>query len=138
MLPQVHFGGRRSFSIRFTWILSYVALFMVPIVVFLLVSWSSSRILEEQLAESSATLVDLMVKEIDGKLDDVNRMVNDATWNPLTQSLFNQTELNDGARMYDMVRLANDLALYSGYNRFGEFFFIHFPNLNGVLIPGSY
>ena len=138
MLPKVRLPDLRSHSIRFNWILSYVALFAVPVVVFLLVAWSSSRILEDQLAESSATLVDLMAKEIDGKLDYITRMVNDTTWNPLTQSLMNQTELTDGTKKFDMVRLAGDLSLYSGYNRFGEFFFVHFPNLNSVLIPGSF
>jgi len=112
-----------------------MALLAVPILVFLMVSWTISRVLEDQLAESSATLVDLMGKEIDGKLDYVGRMFNDITWDPLTLSLMNQTRLNDGSKRFDMVRLADRMAIFNGYSRFSDFFFLALPNLKTVLIP---
>lgn len=124
-------------SVRLTWHLSYAALLSVPILIFILVSWGTSRALEDQLETSSATLVDLMGKEIDGKLEYVSRLINDVTWDPLAQSLMNLTDLDTGAQRFDMVRLADRLSLSAGYSRFSDFVFIAFPNLASVLIPTS-
>jgi len=125
-------------SVRITWVASYAALVAVPTLVFLLVSWTTSRVLEDQLTESNRTLVDLMGREIDGKLEYVGRLLNDLTWDPLAQSLMNQSKLSEGIQRFDMVRLSDNMTLYAGYNRFGDLFFIHFPQLGGVLMPRAY
>ena len=131
-------GSVKRGSIRLTWIASYAALVAVPTLVFLLVSWTTSKVMEDQLAESNGTLVALMGREIDGKLEYVGRLLNDLTWDPLTQALMNQPVLGDGPQRFDMVRLSDNMSHYAGYSRFGDLFFVHFPQLGGVLLPRAY
>lgn len=131
-------GPVKRRSVRIAWIASYAALVAVPTLVFVLVSWTTSKVLEDQVADTNGTLVDLMGREIDGKLEYVGRLLNDLTWDPLTQSLMNQPRLTEGAQRFDMVRLSDNMTGYAGYNRFGDLFFVHFPQLGGVLMPRAY
>ena len=130
--------GPRKRSVRLSWMVSYALLLLVPILVFSPLFWTTVRSMDEQLAELNAALVEVMGREIDGKLEYVKRLINDIAWNPICQSLMYKTDLDDPGDNFDMFRLSEQLADYASYSRFTDLFFVHFANLDGVLMPKSY
>lgn len=127
----------RDRSVRRTWILSYLAILTVPLLVSLFVAFGTHKVLQDQIQDSSRLVVELLGKEIEGRLAYVLRLSNDVASHPLTNLVLEGPADNSDFRS-DLASLADALAAQGSYNRYNDFFFLFLGRSRSVLLPRAY
>lgn len=122
-------------STKAAWIATYAALIAVPIFISLVVYASTSDLLRRQLDDSNRLLVALFGKELEERLDYVQRLASDIAWDQKLLYLMNKSSLSEADARLNMLKLAQSMALYKGYDRFTDSAFIYFPAFDQVLTP---
>ncbi len=130
-------GMRRKSRPFYTVFFSYVAIFLVPFVISLLITLQVLDVVEKGEREAALSLITKTRDEIDSHLADIRRFAG-LIGNDMYIRRFAILEGPiRGTALYDIYELGRHLSAYSRTGRFIESFYIYFRNNHRIVTVGS-
>jgi AraC-like DNA-binding protein len=131
------FSIRRQ-SVALTWLLSYLAILMVPIMVSLFVYHRSNDTLKSEIHRANDALLKEMKELIDNQLGNVQVLTTELTWNTRIRDLMysNRFNLEDGA--YDLYVTVKEMLQYNASYPWVKNYYVYWAKRDLVLLPGVY
>jgi two-component system response regulator YesN len=127
---------RRRRSVIITWLFSYAAILLLPIVIGIFVYRESSAALEEEIHRANDALLKQVREVIDNELESVLRLNTEVTWNTKLQELMFTNIRGQDSYQYSLYQIAMDFKMYKTfYPQITEFYVYYSPDDIG-LMPG--
>ncbi|MFF2093904.1 helix-turn-helix domain-containing protein [Paenibacillus sp. NPDC058174] len=123
-------------SIVFTWLISYSAVLIVPIIISLIIYSQSSMALKSEIHRANDSLLKQVRYTIDNQIDLMKRLNMELTWNSKLQALINSTGKASEAQ-YGAYQLVKDFRTYkTSYASIDEFY-VAWEQGASILRPGN-
>ena len=137
LLPRTLSIHRRS--IVLTWLLSYLAVLLLPIMLSVIVYRESSATLEGEIHQANHSLLKQVREVTDNYFLSVERLNFELTWNLQMQELLNSNKYASSPNeyIYDRYKLTQDFNLYQSAYPTVDLFYTYLGGDNTVLLPGT-
>ncbi|GGG86062.1 helix-turn-helix domain-containing protein [Paenibacillus radicis (ex Gao et al. 2016)] len=123
-------------SIVFTWLISYSAVLIVPIIISLIIYSQSSMALKSEIHRANDSLLKQVRYTIDNQIDLMKRLNMELTWNSKLQSLINSTGKPSEAQ-FGAYQLVKEFRTYkTSYASIDEFY-VAWEQGASILRPGN-
>lgn len=99
-------------SVVIAWLISYLAILMVPIMVSSFIYESSKNILRSEIHRANDALLNETKELIDNELNSVKRLATELFWNTRVRDLMYSAWYNWNDGLYDTYLTAKELASY--------------------------
>lgn len=127
----------RRKSVIFTWMLSYILVFMIPMAAFLLCMLNFVDTLRQEVSYSNSVILKHVSSEMDNLISDVESLCGEITLSPEVQRLFNAKDFS-GISQYNLYAAVDFLARLSLARTSTEDFYLYLSNLDIVATNASY
>lgn len=127
-------------SVLLTWLLSYLAVLLLPVLMSVIVYTQSSKTLENEINQANQSLLKQVREVMDNQFESMERLNFELTWNVrLQQFLFSgKYQIYPNELLYDLHQITQDLLLYRTSYSLIDLFYIYIANSNQVLMPDVY
>ncbi|WP_282937210.1 helix-turn-helix domain-containing protein [Paenibacillus sp. RC67] len=126
----------RRRSVVLTWLLSYMAVLLLPVLISIIVYQSSSKTLESEIHQANDALLKQVREIMDNQFQSMERLSFEMTWNVKVQDLLYSNKYrfpND--QRYDMFQVTQDLKLYKSSYPSIDYFYIYYAADDILLLP---
>ncbi|NQX60117.1 helix-turn-helix domain-containing protein [Paenibacillus qinlingensis] len=123
-------------SVIFTWLISYSAVFIIPILMSLILYRESSDTLRGEIHRANDTMLQQVRETIDTQIEMMQRLSMELTWNTRVQSLI-YTRLSSSDEQYTAYQVAKEFQMYQTSYASVDQFYVTWEGENTVLLPGS-
>lgn len=130
------FSKRRSIII--TWFMSYISVLIIPVVISVAVYTKTSGVLEKEITRANSYMLRQVKKDIESRLEEVERLNTEISWNPNVQDLVTKLNDNNETNQYDIVKVVNTLKMYQNTYSFIDDFYVYHLKSNFVLCPATH
>jgi two-component system response regulator YesN len=127
---------RKRKSVVFTWLLSYCAVFFVPILMSLIIYRESNEALRSEIHRANDTMLQQVRDTIDSQLDHMQRLNVELTWNPKLQDLF-YSNLTDSDAQYTAYQVVKEYKVYQTSFTSIDEFYVTWEKEEKVLRPSN-
>ncbi|WP_284638577.1 helix-turn-helix domain-containing protein [Paenibacillus silviterrae] len=127
-------------SVLMTWLLSYMAVLLLPVSMSVIVYWQSSNTLGQEIHQANNSLL-LQVREMmDNQFESMERLNLELTTNVKVRELLhsNKYERYPAEYMYDLYQVTKDFLNYQTSYSLIDLFYIYIPGKDTLLLPGVY
>ncbi|MFE5321394.1 AraC family transcriptional regulator [Paenibacillus sp. NPDC056579] len=127
----------RRRSVVLTWLLSYLAVLLLPVVISIIVYNSSSHTLESEIHQANDAQLKQIREMMDNQFQSMERLSFEMMWNVKIQDLLYSNKYrfpND--HRYDLFQVTQDLKLYKSSYPFLDSFYIYYASEDMLLLPG--
>jgi two-component system response regulator YesN len=123
-------------SIVLTWLFSYMAVLLLPVLISIIVYNESSKTLESEIHQANDSLLKQVREVMDNQFQMMERLSFEITWNIRVQDLlYSNKHLLQNEHRYDLFQITQDLKLYkSSYPNIDQFYF-YYPSDDMLLLP---
>jgi two-component system response regulator YesN len=137
MLGKLQFNRR---SVLLTWLLSYLAVLLLPVLMSVIVYTQSSKTLENEINQANLSLLRQVREVMDNQFESMERLNFELTWNVrVRQFLYSDKyQLYPNEFLYDLHQITQDLLLYRTSYSMIDLFYIYLAGINKVLLPDVY
>jgi two-component system response regulator YesN len=127
-------------SVLLTWLLSYLAVLLLPVVMSVIVYTQSSKALENEINQANQSLLKQVREVMDNQFAAMERLNFELTWNVRMQQLLysDKYQLYPNEFLYDLHQITQDLLLYRISYSLIDSFYIYIADSNKVLLPDVY
>lgn len=119
-------------SVFASWVASYVMILCIPLVINSLIYIQSSKIIEKEITDSNAVMLEQFQKEIDGHLKEIENLSIRISVNPELNSILGVKDQQEIMNSYALVSKVRDMNesfnIYTMSSRFVDSFYIVFNN----------
>ncbi|MBE1446652.1 AraC-like DNA-binding protein [Paenibacillus sp. OAS669] len=126
----------RRRSVVLTWLLSYLAVLLLPVLISIIVYNSSSKTLESEIHQANDALLKQVREIMDNQFQSMERLSFEMTWNVKVEDLLYSNKYrfpND--QRYDMFQVTQDLKLYKSSYPSIDYFYIYYAADDVLLLP---
>ncbi|MGG1516702.1 helix-turn-helix domain-containing protein [Paenibacillus oryzisoli] len=123
-------------SVIFTWLISYSAVFIIPILMSLILYRESSNTLRSEIHRANDTMLQQVRETIDTQIEMMQRLSMELTWNTRIQSLI-YTRMSSSDEQYTAYLIAKEFLMYQTSYANVDQFYLTWEAENTVLLPGS-
>lgn len=120
------FGKKKS--VVFTWLLSYIAILLVPIAIAGFMHIEAERIIELEVNKSNNFLLKRARQRMDGLLEDMNKLYLEIAFNSRIQEISSIRSIG-GMQQYSIKQAYDDLKSYKMSSNSIYTFYIYFHNM---------
>ncbi|NHN29362.1 helix-turn-helix domain-containing protein [Paenibacillus agricola] len=127
-------------SVLLTWLLSYLAVLLLPVIMSVIVYTQSSKALENEINQANQSLL-MQVREVmDNQFEAMERLNFELRWNVRIQQFLysDKYQLFPNEYLYDLHQITQDLLLYRTSYSLIDLFYIYLADSNKVLLPDVY
>ncbi|NOU96506.1 helix-turn-helix domain-containing protein [Paenibacillus sp. LMG 31456] len=126
-------------SVLLTWLLSYLAVLLLPVVMSVIVYIKSSETLGNEIHQANESLLKQVREVMDNQFDTMERLNFELTWNMRVRQLFsNKYQIYPNEYLYDLHQITQDLLMYKTSYSLIDLFYIYLSGPNKVLLPDIY
>lgn len=130
------FSGSKKIHIFRRFLLSYVLILVIPLIASFIVYQMSVQKMKENATEDSKKLLDQTVTIIDGKNEELEKLVYQISLNPAINQLMHRKS-DDKNVGYDLYEVRENLIPYWYTNNIASHFYIYFNNIDTIISPES-
>ncbi|BFT70688.1 helix-turn-helix domain-containing protein [Paenibacillus sp. P36] len=123
-------------SVIFTWLISYSAVFIIPILMSLILYRESSNTLRSEIHRANNTMLQQVRETIDTQVEMMQRLSMELTWNTRVQSLI-YTRMSSSDEQYTAYQVAKEFQMYQTSYANVDQFYVTWEAENTVLLPSS-
>ncbi|MDF2959456.1 MAG: hypothetical protein K0S39_1191 [Paenibacillus sp.] len=127
-------------SVLLTWLLSYLAVLLLPVAMSVIVYIKSSETLENEIHEANISLLKQVREVMDNQFEAMERLNFEITWNVGVRQFLDSEkyQLYPNEYLYDLHQITKDLLMYkTSYSQI-DLFYIYMADRNTVLLPDIY
>ncbi|CAG7652989.1 helix-turn-helix domain-containing protein [Paenibacillus allorhizosphaerae] len=137
LLPRTISIHRRS--IVLTWLFSYLAVLLLPVMISVIVYRESSTTLEGEIHQANLSLLKQVREVMDNYFLSMERLNFEMTWNLQMQELLNSNKYASSPNeyIYDRYKLTQDFNLYQSAYPTVDLFYTYLGGDNTVVLPGT-
>ncbi|SDE40967.1 Helix-turn-helix domain-containing protein [Paenibacillus sp. UNCCL117] len=133
---RFRFLWQKRKSIIFTWLISYSAVLVIPMMMSMIIYSQSSEALKSEIQRANDSLLKQVRYSIDTQIDLMKRLNMEISWNAKLQSLMYSTKPESEAQFL-AYQLAKELRMYqTSYATIDEFY-VTWDQQSAVLRPGN-
>ncbi|MNI00035.1 HTH-type transcriptional regulator YesS [compost metagenome] len=121
-------------SIIFSWLLSYVAILLVPVLISIFTYTQTNQTIIDEINRSNNLIIAKVQKDMDSQLEDINRMSVEIALNPQVQELLNIKESLKPEQFFTVFKAFENLKVYKTSSR-SKHYFVYFKSIDMVLTP---
>jgi two-component system response regulator YesN len=127
-------------SVLLTWLLSYLAVLLLPVVMSVIVYTQSSKALENEINQANQSLLKQVREVMDNQFASMEQLNFELTWNVRIQQLLysDKYQLYPNEFLYDLHQITQDLLLYRTSYSLIDSFYIYIEDSNKVVLPDVY
>ncbi|WP_028612307.1 AraC family transcriptional regulator [Paenibacillus harenae] len=125
-------------SVILTWLFSYLGILLIPIVISVVVSQQSQKMLESEIHRANDALLEQVRQVIDNEFDNIMRLTTELMWNPRIRAFMYSNYYQNSEFLYDLYMTAKDLGLYQTLYPFIKNYYVYWKKGDVVLLPGVY
>ncbi|MCS7464362.1 helix-turn-helix domain-containing protein [Paenibacillus doosanensis] len=126
----------RRRSVVLTWLLSYMAVLLLPVVISIIVYNSSSKTLESEIHQANDAQLKQLREIMDNQFQSMERLSFEMTWNVKVQDLlYSNKYRTPNEDRYDLFQVTQDLKLYKSSYPFLDSFYIYYAADDMLLLP---
>ncbi|PZE22356.1 helix-turn-helix domain-containing protein [Paenibacillus xerothermodurans] len=127
-------------SVLLTWLLSYMAVLLLPIVISIIVYVQSSQALENEIHAANESLLKQARTLMDNQFETMERLNYELTWNVRIRELLysHKYTLFPNDYTYDLYEITKTLNVYKNSYSLVDSFYIYLADQNMVLLPDVY
>ncbi|MFE5320626.1 helix-turn-helix domain-containing protein [Paenibacillus sp. NPDC056579] len=119
-----------------TLVLSYLAVFLLPIVLGSILYTKTVTIMTDNANRANLAMLEQLRQVMDSKLKDVQQMSQQIALNPRMQWLMNNTDTTNSADAYKFVEFVSDhMSRYQNVSDLIQGYYVYFSSSNTVLMP---
>lgn len=123
-------------SVILTWLFSYVAILLLPILIGVFVYRESNAALEDEIHRANDALMKQVLEIMDNEFESVLRLNTEITWNPKIQDLMYTNKLNRDDYQYSLYQVAMDFKMYKTFYPQITDFYVYYSQGDTGLMPG--
>jgi len=123
----------RKRSVIFVWLLSYVAILLIPLLFSVLIYSQASQLLEQEIHQSNSYLLKRVQEYMDNLLVDVENLSYEIMFNPNLRLLLQEKGTLDDSQQYTVYQTVQDFRLYKISHKSINRFFVYFPNIDLIV-----
>lgn len=130
----------RNRSIVLTWLLTYLAILLMPVAISLIVYFKSNETLKNEIHQANHSLL-MQVREVmDNQFLSMERLNTELTWNVRVREMLysNKYRIHPEEYMYSLNVITKDLNSYQMAYPSVDLFYIYSANPGLVLLPNVY
>ncbi|OXM85252.1 helix-turn-helix domain-containing protein [Paenibacillus rigui] len=126
-------------SIVLTWLFSYLAILLLPVLISIIVYMQSSETLESEINQANNSLLKQVREIMDNYYQAVERLNFELTWNLQVQELLSSNKYvsSPNEYTYDLYRLTQDFKLYKSAYSTVDLFYMSLPASGTVVLPST-
>lgn len=125
-------------SVVIKWFLSYICILIIPVSVSMGVYIQTSRVLENEITKANGFMLKQIKQDIESRLEDVERLNAEISWNPGIQDLMAKLDNDDNENQYDILKAIESLKIYKNSYNFIDSFYIYHLKSGFVLFPPAH
>jgi two-component system response regulator YesN len=127
----------RRRSVALTWLISYLAILLLPLMISFFVYTVSSRTLKSEIHQANSSLLSQVREVMDNYFQAMQRLNFELTWNVRVQELLysNKYSAYPNEYNYDTYRISQDMRSYQSAYSLVDLFYIYLKNTNTVILP---
>lgn len=131
------FKGRASKrkSVFFTLLLSYIAVFLLPVLIGTALYGKVEGIMIETASRNNKAMLEQVRLGVDSRVKEVNQLARQIALNPKLQWLLDNKDYSDKRDLYKFVEFMKDLSRHGTINSYISNFYVYFANTDTVLTP---
>ncbi|MDF2925631.1 MAG: hypothetical protein K0R57_4545 [Paenibacillaceae bacterium] len=124
-------------SVLLTWLLSYMAVLLLPVFMSIIVYVQSSRMLSDEIHLANDSLLKQLREQMDKQLQTVDRLNFELTWNTRVRELIDNYKYRTFPQdyMYDLHNVTKDLGLYKTAYSMVDQFYVYLAAQETVILP---
>ncbi|MBA2938742.1 AraC family transcriptional regulator [Paenibacillus sp. CGMCC 1.16610] len=123
-------------SVILTWLFSYVAILLLPILIGVFVYRESNAALEDEIHRANDALLKQVREIMDNEFESVLRLNTEITWNTKIQDLMYTNKLKRDDYQYSLYQVAMDFKLYKTFYPQITDFYVYYSMGDTGLMPG--
>ncbi|WP_052486991.1 PDC sensor domain-containing protein [Gordoniibacillus kamchatkensis] len=129
----------RRRSVVLTWLISYLAILLLPLVISFYVFTVSSRTLKSEIHQANSSLLSQVREGMDNYFQAMQRLNFEITWNVRVQDLLysNKYLAHPADYNYDTYQISQDLKTYQSAYTLIDSFYIYLKKSNTVIMPSK-
>lgn len=133
-MKPVSFSRR---SVIITWLLSYLAVLLLPLLISVFVYTVASRTLESEIHEANGSLLKQVQEMMDNYFQAMERLNYELTWNVRVQELLYSNKYLSSPKdyNYDLYQISQDMKPYESAYSLVDQFYIHLNKDDMVIMP---
>jgi two-component system response regulator YesN len=137
MLGKLQINRR---SVLLTWLLSYLAVLLLPVAMSVIVYIKSSETLENEIHEANQSLLKQVREVMDNQFETMERLNFELTWNLRVRQFIysDKYQIYPNEYLYDLHQITQDLLMYRTSYSLIDSFYIYLAAKNTVLLPDVY
>ncbi|TDG00348.1 helix-turn-helix domain-containing protein [Paenibacillus piri] len=137
MLGKFQFNRR---SVLLTWLLSYLAVLLLPVIMSVIVYSKSSETLENEINQANQSLLKQVREVMDNQFEAMERLNFEIMWNvEVRQFLYSDKyQMYPNEYLYDLHKITQDLLMYKTSYSLIDLFYIYLADNKTVLLPDVY
>lgn len=126
-------------SIVLTWLFSYLAVLLLPVMISIIVYLESSATLEEEIHEANHSLLKQVREVMDNYFLSMERLNFEITWNLQVQELLNSNKYASSPNdyIYDRYKITQDFNFYKSAYPTVDLFYTYLGSDDTVVLPGT-
>jgi two-component system, response regulator YesN len=124
-------------SVLLTWLLSYLAVLLLPVLMSVIVYVQSSKMLADEIHLANDSLLKQLREMMDKQFQTVDRLNFELTWNVKVRELIDNYKYRSFPQdyMYDLHNVTKDLSLYKSAYSMVDQFYVYMAGRDTVIMP---
>jgi two-component system response regulator YesN len=137
MRSKFHINRR---SVLLTWLLSYLAVLLLPVIMSVIVYIRSSETLENEINLANESMLKQVREVMDNQFESMERLNFELTWNVRIKQLLESDKyrIYPNEYLYDLHQITQDLLLYKRSYSMIDLFYIYLAGKDTVVQPDVY
>ncbi|TXK81454.1 helix-turn-helix domain-containing protein [Paenibacillus sp. N3.4] len=131
MFREVAFKRR---SIIFTWLLSYIAILLVPVLMSIVIYTQTNQTITEEINRSNSLILSKVQIDMDNQLQDIKRLSVEIGYNPQVQELLSIREPLKPEQYFSIYKVFENLKVFQASSR-SNHFLVYFRSIDTVITP---
>ncbi|MBD2843891.1 helix-turn-helix domain-containing protein [Paenibacillus sp. IB182496] len=126
---------QRRRSAFLTLLLSFLAIFLVPVLIGGLFYGRIEGALIDHASRSNKAMLEQVRVAVDGRVSEIEQLAAQIALNPKLQWLLDSTDYSDSQDLYRFIEFMKDLARYGTVSSYINTFYVYFDNTDTILTP---
>lgn len=122
-------------SIRFTWLISYIMILLIPVIFGAVIFKVANNIIEEEVNKTNMAMLKQVQTNMDNILNDARRLSSDIALNSKVQQLMTTNSYPDTDSQNIVTELYKEFKRYDATNGYIDDFYVFFRNSDFILSP---
>ncbi|TLS52126.1 AraC family transcriptional regulator [Paenibacillus antri] len=127
--------ANRRRSAFLTLLSSYIAIFLLPVMIGAVVYDKVEGIMVENASRSNKAMLEQVRLAVDNRMSEVEKLAVQISLNPKLQWLLDSKDYGDSQELYKFIEFMKDLARYGTVSSSINNFYVYFANTDTVLTP---